>query len=277
MDNKKTLIILGNGYDMACELKSSYNDFLKSKQFTDLVSNLAPESYNKSLFSFIGKEKERRGWCDLEEDLFNYSEEITQKQENVAVFQDEYNKLKLALQDYLVGIDNSVDKKDNQYLWDLHKQWNKENDIIGIISLNYTAYSKIRFPQISKNLEVSYPHGFIMPKVAKDVSKVVLGIDESMKVSPEHAFLYKNLDKNINRNLVLELVSKAEKLIFYGCSFCKTDTWLYQTLFHNNIKDIEIYDVNICNILKEIIKQCPKKLYQYVSYISMLPKKPSHS
>ena len=65
MDN--TLFILGNGFDLGLGFKTSYGDFMKSKEFLDFRES----TY---LGEYLYKEQNKnKTWIDIEKELSKYS------------------------------------------------------------------------------------------------------------------------------------------------------------------------------------------------------------
>lgn len=99
-NNPKTLLIVGNGYDLACGYATSYNDFIDSNNFKELIEN------NSNLCKYIKNKRGIQGWADVEEELYNYSINLTKikgpnnKEEN-KLFYCEFLSLRSALQSYI--------------------------------------------------------------------------------------------------------------------------------------------------------------------------------
>lgn len=68
----KTLIIVGNGLDLATGHKTSYSDFVKSENFKELINS------NNHLARFLLDKKNIQNWIDLEMELYNYSITLTE-------------------------------------------------------------------------------------------------------------------------------------------------------------------------------------------------------
>ena len=54
-ENKKQLIILGNGFDLACGLKSSYNDFFEQRFELMYHSNIQGNKQNEKYCQHYSK------------------------------------------------------------------------------------------------------------------------------------------------------------------------------------------------------------------------------
>lgn len=72
--SNNTLIILGNGFDVALDYPTKYSDFYqKSKELRALANN--GNSLCKHIINYISDEL----WSDLESGLHKYSLSLTQK------------------------------------------------------------------------------------------------------------------------------------------------------------------------------------------------------
>ena len=67
----KQLLIIGNGFDLACGLKSSYTDFFK--EYLTSPSNLDSKSYWNKFFKYLSNSKNSEkdySWTDIETQIF---------------------------------------------------------------------------------------------------------------------------------------------------------------------------------------------------------------
>jgi len=217
-----TLILLGNGFDVAYEFQTKYCEFIASEYFQNLLSS-------NSLCKKIQSVKEHKNWVDLETELYNYSLALTkdygsegeEAEENIK----RANKGKT---------DPSFDKIIDEY-------WLPLSANTHIISFNYTAYSLTKFASLLTNKNINQVHASVNYNLADKKDTIVLGIDESMKVSKLHSFLYKSHDPNINIREFPELVNKANRYIIYGCSLGETDEWYFKQIFKQKGKLFEVY------------------------------------
>lgn len=99
---EKTLLIVGNGFDLSMGFKTSYGDFMKSSFFPKFDSTLC--SYLRKQF------QENMGWIDIENELSEFSNVISSMKQDAKKkhtkweydnFREEYDDLKLSLKKYL--------------------------------------------------------------------------------------------------------------------------------------------------------------------------------
>lgn len=243
-----TLILIGNGYDVANSYKTKYSEFLESSQFKDLiVSNHLCKFINDR---WIKNKRANINWVDLEMELYYYSHELTKKygetspeaHNQATEFEKDYNSLRAALKDYINGASSG---KVNSELDSLSYSWIEESKNTHVVSFNYTQSPRSLFcnTDITKIPQADFiqVHGYVDYNEANKEDTIVLGIDESMKVSDLHSFIYKSLSPNIKNDRFEELVNKANRYIIYGCSIGKTDEWYFKKIFQQKNKIFEVY------------------------------------
>ncbi|MFN9321559.1 MAG: AbiH family protein, partial [Chitinophagales bacterium] len=112
---KKT-ILLGNGFDLALNIKTSYKDFIESSEYNNSMVHF------KNIGEYIRKRmKDNYLWSGIESDLLSYIEEnieqknikrepgledsfLKNKPRVIESFKKEFEHLKLALNEYLLNI-----------------------------------------------------------------------------------------------------------------------------------------------------------------------------
>ena len=68
LDDYKTVLIVGNGFDLSLKYPTSYSDFIASKYFKGLLSK------ENSLASYLADRKKYCGnWIDIEKELGSYA------------------------------------------------------------------------------------------------------------------------------------------------------------------------------------------------------------
>lgn len=261
-----TLIIVGNGFDVANNFKTKYSDFYQSSYFKNLCDN-------SNLAKYIRKQNERLNWSDLECLLAKYSEHLVNSYngkipQNINDnFEMEFLSLRKALYDYICTVqDSSVS---NPYLEDLIEEWMGDlvinNKAAYILSFNYITCD-YRFFSKNEYLQQFFIGG--NPNQVHGVSSykhncsvydcpIVLGVDESNIKCKEHKFLIKEFDKNTNISGYFESIEVVDKIIIFGCSLGMSDFRFFKPLFNQKGKKFEIYcydDEGLSNIKNAISK-----------------------
>jgi hypothetical protein len=255
---RKCVLYLGNGFDVACGLKTKYSQFIESNIFEQLVKECNLASWIKDKYT-----KDKDKWSDLEELLFCYSLYLQDSNNDsvhfekiTADFRDGHRRLTLALQEYIINQYSGILPTNIHKLVD---SWNMSLTIDGVCCFNYTPNAVLVnvLPNYDKLFRI---HGSLCPQQKEAEIKVKLGIDRCMKVCPEHSFLYKDNMPNYAYGVWTEPDSRliaasqithesihpaffnADVIIIYGCSLGRSDTAYYKYLFANaNTQKIFIY------------------------------------
>lgn len=243
---KRTLILIGNGFDLSFDMKTSYKDFVMSDNFEQIVkkgSGLARYIYSKL-------QKNDHNWVDVEMELYNYSWVLAKEgnknqiESSSKIFREEYWELTEVLNRYLLentgGHDNGGMKSLIQEKWLLPDGHNNyKSDSFTVVSFNYTNQVTINFWNDNGVADIRYIHGRMD---YNEKQAIVLGIDETQKVINEHSFLYKSMNKHTVAIGYNNLVKNANRIIIYGCSIGETDYFYFSTLFKGSKnKQFDIY------------------------------------
>lgn len=132
-----TMVIIGNGYDVALNYNTKYSDFYNNCQE---LSKLVRDG-NKLCATIMNEGCNNKSlWSDLECGLFEYSKMLTkQKGENINVannFHREYDELRNALFNYLKNASQAPVAASNLVL-KIQKEWERLSP--QYISFNYTS------------------------------------------------------------------------------------------------------------------------------------------
>ena len=254
-NNTNSMLILGNGFDLANGYKTKYSDFYNSNYFRECIKN----SNNLSMY-IEKKANENSLWRDLEYALFEYSRWLTSKNGENCIseskkFEDDFNNLRDALFNYIDETQGMSVDEDNRYLIKrLYESWIKLKP--QILSFNYSTISAAmkadsriyNYPSNSFNQDYFIPqHGCIyLPNKYANASSnaIVLGIDDSQKVEDSHSFLYKRNQNIGNVNFLFSEFRKKEIFIIYGCSMGDSDKTYFENLFNQTGKKILVYAFN---------------------------------
>lgn len=278
MENISTVILLGNGYDVAYGYCTKYSDFYLDELFLELCKT------PNDLAKFIKKANEEKGkelWSDLEEELYKYSLALTNVKNNgdpcnlrlankndifkltdtekkilsANNFYKDFNEIQDCLGKFIIKkTDHSQPILSDNYdnLRNLANEWLNENGKTLVISFNYTNL----FWGRHSNSDVLYVHGTIHQLQSKHRGSyeleptgiykshnIVLGIDESMNVETDHSFLYKAYNESTNIHNLASVLKNAKRYIIFGCSLGESDRWYFEKIFNKEQsgKFYEIY------------------------------------
>ena len=182
-EGAKTVLVIGNGFDLNLGLKTSYKDFANSPYWP---------FGSKKFCSFGGlgryiNRKSKNNWFDLEQALKDYSQKDRVKcryfQENSL---KEYDILVGALQDYLKNAEKEdIDSRTESAL--ILTACRKSYVPIEIVSFNYTNV-ELSATKLNTSLcrTPSYLHGNLYS------NDIIIGTDESVKVPSRMTRLLKS-------------------------------------------------------------------------------------
>lgn len=225
---EETLLIVGNGFDLSMDFKTSYGDFMQSSFF--------PNKETSSLCSYLYDQyEENMGWIDIENELSEFSRMLTTKKLNakkinatldIDSFREEYDELKSSLKFYLQeetkrAFAPSPENPAKRVIEQLP---------VGskIISFNYTSIierlTRDKFKDSKGNL--LHIHGSLAP-----YDDIVFGVEDSAKLSKEHVFLYKAYSPHLKVQKFSDWLDSAERIIFYGYSLGDTDRQYFEKFF----------------------------------------------
>lgn len=255
----KILYLIGNGFDLNLDLKTSYNDFykkyIKTKSKNEIIANFKKE-LKTSLKSKVHK------WADFEYEFGKYSKSFKNESEYLNLYDDIVDALAKHIDTQNVDFDlNSKDafklKNDlyafEQYFTNLEKEKYLEyrakflptNYEVNVINFNYTNtfeklfdFKGIQIPVGSRSFNgkgyniflksVHHIHGYCS-------DNMVLGVYEHSQIANELFRENEDVDNALVKNTIyrnighlidktaMKLIEEADVICVFGMSFGKTD------------------------------------------------------
>lgn len=223
------LLVIGNGFDLALGLKTSYLDFmrwLKNEHYMD-------DAY---LYRYLSSKLNQKRWIDIENELRQYSLSFFEIGEmNVKLsgqnkricdnLRNEYKDLCKNLCEYLKIQLNKNDwletELENQSIKQLLSKVKKEP--LYVINFNYTDTIKAFRVNDVVNHHI---HGSL-----SDGENIVFGVEDSSILAKENTFLYKSYNPILNVNHLNERFEDAKHILFYGYSLGQTDHSYFEDFF----------------------------------------------
>ena len=129
-DKFSNILVIGNGFDLNLQLKTSYSDFIASQDFNNLLTN------QNSLAKSLSEKHNLQNWIDIENELKNYSKFPAA----IGSFEEDYYALCQALINYLNAIDYSTIEVASR-AYELVKSISKTDFLI--LDFNYTRTGQI--------------------------------------------------------------------------------------------------------------------------------------
>lgn len=224
------LFIIGNGFDLAHDLKTSYKDFIDEFENIHIKKNAAKGRLHNMMYDNIKRIESLRNWCDIEVLYFNFltnigNQEMLRKKYNLGLnytyetsmhLNNDFRLIKEYLAEYLFDEQKRFNKLDGyQELFDTFNS--KETTIV---NFNYTNTVK---KYIGENSEIKLIQ--IHGELNNEENEIIFGYaannDESRELQSQNDDeLLKNIKKfryNLadNEHLLLQELRKARIVNVY--------------------------------------------------------------
>ncbi len=214
MDNNyKTVLLVGNGFDLNLGLKTSYSHFLSSSDFKALAQT-------NNLCIYLENKLKLQHWIDIENELKTYSQSGNDK-----TFKKEFKELCEALSNYLNKLDYSIIDQSSVAYKFLHAIANIQ-DIL-IIDFNYTSSTCILLKEFGWDSskitrQLIKIHGSI------EQNNIIFGVEDKASIKDSHVFLRKAYNKSFHP---IQIESSVRHLYVFGHSLGETDHSYFNNFF----------------------------------------------
>lgn len=273
-----SIVILGNGFDVALGIPTRYSQFYENSQELREYANNGNALCQHILDNIRGDY-----WSDLECGLYQYSLSLTQKYgegnvEQSTRFKNEFFELRTALFNYLQQVAGTIVDVEKQLpVFGLNIEWhvlqpqyltfNYSINTANTVSMN-GRYILNNDDTINENRFI-YQHGSIYDTKKCEnrcPEDIVVGIDpNTQQVELAHSFLYKSQQRLRDLNSTIGSIRDKQLYIIYGCSIGDSDATYFRAVFnlfqYNKTYLIYGYGQNaIANIKSNIEKICKVNL-----------------
>ena len=254
----KHVVVLGNGFDMASELPTSYNDFIESVQFSELESN---ENF---LAKHLRSVKDLQKWVDIEQELAKASNDFEYDEKSSALFLTEYKILIMSLINYISNIDYEAGnlKGDN---------FKFVNRLIGdgplcILNFNYTETVSRMFSDRLDKFTLIHVHG------SAKKQDIVFGVSDTVKINKEHVFLRKGAAPGLYTDWRVGDIMKnaTDSVSIFGHSLGESDTTQFYPFFgpgeHTGASNLNLYyhsENTYWSLFRELERLTSKNLQRF--------------
>lgn len=218
----KTLLILGNGFDLDLGLETSYKNFYDSDNWPflkeDSESPLANHLYKKF----------KNGWFDLEDAMGEYFQQNLGIE--LASSQVEFEGISIALMKYLEKVQKDGIKTGSYgaALLTAVCESKCENKIY---SFNYTDIKTFAEQMdIKGDCETIHVHGSLKDK------NIILGVGDYTKLPKENMFAYKTFNPRYKSTFLAKDLQSFDNIIIFGHSISKIDYPYFQRFFNDIAK-----------------------------------------
>lgn len=232
IDDFKSVLIVGNGFDLNIGYRTSYSHYLDSPYFKDLLSD-------NLLAQYLDKCLRESKWVDIEKELYKYSiglfykttegslGKVSSKTKQIESLKEDFKRLCCSLRGYLRhAINVEIQFKDNAAFRILSEALKSDINTY-ILTFNYTDIIErlinIYFPNRNK-YQINHIHGSLS-------DNIVFGIEDSVDIAKEHVFLYKSHNNNQHINGLTYIFDNAESFKFFGYSLGETDHSYFDDFF----------------------------------------------
>jgi len=230
MKKDNVLLIVGNGFDLNMDLKTSYSDFLDSLKTHSLTNDLIREL----------RIRKKTNWVDIEKELENCAINGLRELNAVSLSSryklkhTEYKEIKIFLKSFLLEKQKktiyNLDEKNSYNL--LLGLCADVNNNITILNFNYTDTIDRLYDVILQNRFIDIEDRFKQIHVHGDLTTgIVFGIDDKAKVKKEHVFLHKSFDNNTTKININALLEDQKEIIFFGYSLGISDASYFEDFF----------------------------------------------
>ena len=271
----KSVWFIGNGFDLACGLKTGYPDFfgiLRDEKgsfvFADGCPVIQKDGYlsdkpydNPEIIKFKKQIKEeikpdKNLWADIEIRLGQITKCYDKNEDGIKNFLDCFNDLHTHLNEYLKKIEeNSINSKDVKKRWyDIYKKCFKNVNIETTVFLimNYTD----NFEKFLKEIysDYGYTEDFIISRLVYVHGKLsknntVFGVGSPMHIGNNYFMFKPNFREKFVKTLItnsysrlnlhnldlLDIKSKGLNVNIFGCSMGESDTMFWGMIFNMSI------------------------------------------
>lgn len=244
----KTVLIVGNGFDLNIGRPTSYFDFMKSVYFEELIS-----VYKNTLARYLKSKHTSSGkWIDIERELGNYARDLLGPNTDMLIriargkivseirnnFRNDFKSLCSALIGYLDEVEREPGQRitiDELASYKMLVEIVNEKNDYHVINFNYTSYIDqfIGFANEGRydpDYKIHQIHGSL------DDNNIVFGLQDSFELPQEYSFLFKSHSKYQNVVGLPHILKNADKIIFFGYSLGETDYSYFEDFFRAQSK-----------------------------------------
>lgn len=244
----ENVLVVGNGFDLAFKLPTSYSDFVNS-EYWPIKGNVKMMATESNLIGFIydftRKNSDSLGkvkWIDLEELILEYA--LTKKDAARALSDDVlkvdkmfFDLLKSSFTEYIVKeVYPLFDSRLKSSLLLVNKVVRSVVDngtFKKIYSFNYTDTSQIIEFVYGKKFSVTHLHGVV--RTLED--SIILGISDDADIPFEYSFLMKSHHSSFSSHNLTDDLYKAGEIILYGLSLGSADFEYFKRFLVDTVKN----------------------------------------
>lgn len=244
MHNRKLLVVIGNGFDLDLELKTSYKDFMTSQIFDRYRANshFGTPSYEKlNLFDYLqdrfdGNDKK---WIDVELELREFAKNVDlseygNEQKAIIYIKESFDEVRMALCDYLSEIDYTILNSESVAI-ELLKAISRGMNCV-LYSFNYTDIGRLlTYIGGTPLFAIHYVHGTLKDK------NIVVGFENIRLQYSDLDFMVKFKSDSYKTSDDFDLrkdLEAAEEVLIFGHTLGCTDHSYFKQFFQDEINKV---------------------------------------
>lgn len=222
------LIVLGNGFDLDLDFRTSYKDFFKNTN--DILNGGFPFVLGGEDYHALGRHilgQAIKGWYDLEDILAKYGSQgvyTFNQGEDARSDRKDYDALVNSLSLYLKSLDYSKPKKASVAARVLEGLCNCLISPM-VYSFNYTDVQAIANALGLTVGTVSYVHGSLKN------DDIILGVGDYGKLSPLYDYMYKTSNPKYKSTKLFQELDACNNLLIFGLSLSQVDYPYFEAFF----------------------------------------------
>lgn len=240
LHDRKLLVIIGNGFDLDLELKTSYKDFVISSTFEKYraKSHLSTNSFaHLNLFDYLqnqfdGNDKK---WIDVEIELREFAKNVNlteydNKHQAIEYIKESFDQLRASLCEYLSKINYSFINIHSAAIETLKAVKRGRNCVI--YNFNYTDIRHLdKYIGGTSLFTIHYIHGTLEEK------SIVVGFENIPLRYPSLDFMIKYQCDNYNPpDDIRKDLEEAEEVLIFGHTLGCTDHSYFQEFFQRQLE-----------------------------------------
>jgi len=220
----KTVIVIGNGFDLDLGFKTRYCDFTYSEVWKIMYEEHAAKSKHYSLLKYLNDKRNIDKWFDIEQALLEYAsskvKDVWLHDENTDKM--EYEAVCASLGDYLkMHVGEQSQDISHKRAVELLRVFHSDRPVMQIYSFNFTQLEQIS--NVAGILHLKSPH-YVHGNVKDDSHILGIDIKSFDKIIPEYSFLIKSNNSHYQSTSIASDLVNAHEVIIYGHSLNMIDS-----------------------------------------------------
>lgn len=240
----KTVVVIGNGFDIDLGWDTSYRSFYKAHNGWEMH-----RTSEDDLFQYVIKHV-ADNWFDFERTLYNYA--IHRSDSEVKYVERDsidYKTFKNLLDIFLVEKSKEPINRESYayllldaYIKQLKRYSSRPDLFLKWFSFNYTPLSEIA-KQIDPDVKFDYVpvHGTL------DKKNIIFGVHDDNRILPQYRYIQKSMDDAYESHGIVSALMDASLIVFFGLSMGFIDGVYFEDVLK------QISNVNSGNNNKEIV------------------------